>query len=90
MLRARLIVTGLVTGVGFRSYAKNSAKKLGLRGFVRNMKSGKVEIIAEGYEKQLNEFVDILKKGPFHSKVDDIKIDWEDPTNAFKDFSIEV
>jgi acylphosphatase len=89
MLRARLILSGLVQGVGFRSYARNNAKALGLKGYVRNLKSGRLEIIVEGYEKQIDDLLDLLHKGPFGSQVEDIQVIWEDPTNEFKDFTVE-
>jgi len=89
MLAARITITGLVQGVGFRSYARNNAKSLGLKGFVRNTKSGKVEIIVEGYEKQIDDLLDKLHKGPFASQVEDVKVEWGDPTNKFADFTVE-
>lgn len=90
MLRARLVITGLVQGVGFRSYTRNNAKSLGLKGYVRNTKSGKVEVVVEGYEKQIDDLLDLLHKGPFHSQVENIDVIWEDPTNEFKDFTVEA
>jgi acylphosphatase len=41
-----LIISGNVQGVGFRAYIKNKAESLGLKGFVRNLPSGTVEIVA--------------------------------------------
>ncbi len=90
MLRARLIISGLVHGVGFRSYTRNNAKSLGLKGYVRNLRSGKVEVVIEGYQKQIDDLLDLMHKGPFHSQVEDIQVIWEDPTNAFKDFTVEM
>ena len=90
MLRAKLVITGLVQGVGFRSYTRNNAKSLGLKGFVRNRKDGKLEVVIEGYEKQIDDLLDLMHKGPFHSQVENIEVIWEDPTNSFKDFTVEV
>jgi acylphosphatase len=90
MLAARILVTGLVQGVGFRSYARNHAKSLGLKGFVRNTKLGRVEIVVEGYEKEIDTLIDLIHKGPFASQVEDVKIEWGDPTNKFKDFTVEM
>ncbi len=90
MMRARLIITGLVQGVGFRSYTRNNAKSLGLMGYVRNTKSGKLEVVVEGYEKQIDDLLDLLHKGPFGAQVENIEVIWEDPTNSFKDFTVEA
>jgi len=46
--RIRLIISGRVQGVGFRFSAYDEAKELALAGFVRNLHSGEVEIVAEG------------------------------------------
>ena len=90
MKRAHIVVAGLVTGVGFRSYARNNAKELDLKGFVKNLRDGRVEIIAEGYEKQLQTFLTVLRKGPWGSKVKDIDGSWEDPTNEYDEFKGEA
>lgn len=90
MLRARLIVTGLVQGVGFRSYTRNNAKALGLNGFVRNRKDGRLEVVVEGYEKQIDGLLELLHKGPFGAQVEGIQVIWEDPTNEFKDFTVQL
>ncbi len=90
MKRAHIIVSGLVAGVGYRSYTRNYAKELGLNGFVKNLHSGKVEIVVEGYDKEIQTFLQILRKGPWGAKVDDIDVDWEDPTNEFDGFKIET
>ena len=89
MKRAHIIVTGLVHGVGYRSYTKNYAKQLELKGFVRNVRDNKIEIVVEGYEKGINTFLQILRKGSWGAKVEDIEIDWENPTNEFQDFEIK-
>lgn len=88
MKRAHIVVTGLVHGVGYRSYTKNYADELELKGFVRNAKPNKVEIVVEGYDKGINTFLQILRKGSWGAKVEDVEIDWEDPTGEFKDFEI--
>ncbi|MBI3190963.1 acylphosphatase [archaeon] len=90
MKRAHIVISGLVTGVGYRSYARNYANDLGLKGFVRNTKSGKVEIVIEGYDTEIQKFLQVLRKGSWGAKVEDIDVSWEDPTNEFEDFKILV
>jgi len=89
MKRAHIRVVGLVRGVGFRSYARNYAKELALKGFVKNLNDGSVEIVVEGYEKQMSTFLQVLRKGPWGAKVEDLQIEWEDPTNEFNDFEVK-
>ncbi len=90
MKRAQIIVSGMVHGVGYRSYVKNYAKEIGLKGFVKNLRDGRVEIVAEGYEKQFQTFMQLLRKGSWGAKVKNIEVDWKEPTNEFQDFTVEM
>lgn len=90
MKRAHIFVSGMVHGIGYRSYARNYARELGLKGFVKNLRDGRVEIVAEGYDKQIQTLLQLLRKGPWGSKVKDIQIDWEDPKNEYEDFRVEM
>jgi len=90
MKRAHIRVRGLVHGVGFRSYAKRYAEELEIKGFVKNLRDGSVEVVVEGYDKQINLFLQILRKGPWGAKVQDIDVDYEEPRNEFRDFRIEA
>ena len=56
------IATGKVQGVGFRATAKAIADRLKLTGFVRNLPDGSVEICAQGEQKQLDQFLNLLQK----------------------------
>ncbi|MDZ7797599.1 MAG: acylphosphatase [Candidatus Marinimicrobia bacterium] len=69
----KIVISGRVQMVGFRWFAKQQADILGIRGYVRNTSRGNVEILAEGNEKDLNTFIDYLRKGPSRARVDDIK-----------------
>jgi acylphosphatase len=57
-------IFGMVQGVGFRYSALDKARRLGVKGYVRNMSDGSVEVIAEGGEDSINTFLAWLKKGP--------------------------
>jgi acylphosphatase len=61
---ARFFVTGLVQGVGFRFFAQAEAERLGLTGYVRNLRDGRVEAYAIGSPEQLAQFRARLGKGP--------------------------
>lgn len=86
--RVEIIVYGLVQGVFFRATTRDVAAKLGLRGTVRNLHDGSVEIIAEGYNDDLNTLISFAKKGPPSAKVYDIDIVWKDPQENLPFFKI--
>ncbi len=89
MKRAHIIVSGRVQGVFFRHNTNKVANKLGLKGFVKNLPNGDVEIIAEGPEEKIKELIGFCKKGPENAYVDNIEIDYKEPTNEFKTFSVK-
>jgi len=68
----RLIVEGEVQGVFYRRSAKEKADKLGITGTVRNLKDGKVEIIATGSSLQLEQFIQWCNQGPPRAVVTNI------------------
>jgi len=82
-------VYGRVQGVYFRYFVRNIARKLGLKGYVRNLASGDaVEVQAEGDKLQLNKLLEQLKVGPPGAWVKGVEIDWSDYSGQFTDFSV--
>ena len=65
----RYVVTGSVQGVGYRYFTFSLATRLGIRGFVRNLADGSVEIEAEGDAASLGSLVSGLAEGPDGSRV---------------------
>ena len=74
MKRINIIVTGTVTGVGFRWWLKMEAEKRNIYGFVKNRTENEVEAVLLGYEKDMDDIVKLCRKGPTSSKVESIKI----------------
>jgi acylphosphatase len=72
----RGVVKGRVQGVGYRVFARESALRHGVAGWVRNLKDGTVEIYAEADELTLTEFLTDLYRGPILGHVADIVLDW--------------
>ncbi len=70
----KIKVYGIVQGVGFRNYTRHWAKKLNIRGYVRNCKDGSVEIHAEGEGKKLKDFLNFVERGPPLAKVSKVEI----------------
>jgi acylphosphatase len=69
----RYVVRGLVQGVGYRYFALKRAEELSLRGFVRNLPDGSVEVVAEGEQELLAEFETKLREGPSFARVEHVE-----------------
>jgi len=89
MKRAHLIIKGLVQGVFLRYNTKKFAIELRLKGYVKNLPDGTVEVVAEGNEDKINKLIQFCKKGTSAAKVEDVSINYEKPKNEFKDFDIK-
>jgi acylphosphatase len=70
------IVTGRVQGVGFRLWVYEYACQLGLRGWVRNLPDGNVEVVAQGSDDALASLRARIRKGPPFSRVTDVIESW--------------
>jgi acylphosphatase len=82
-------IYGRVQGVNFRYFVRNVARRLGLKGYVRNLASGDaVEVQAEGERPQLNKLLEQLKVGPPGAWVKKVEMDWSDYSGQFTDFSV--
>jgi acylphosphatase len=86
--RVLFVVTGRVQGVGFRVFVQREAVRLGLLGWVRNLGWNQVEGIAEGARPQVEQFVEVLRRGPAVSRVEECSIKWEPVTGEFVSFEI--
>ncbi|MBX0301295.1 acylphosphatase [Cryobacterium sp. 1639] len=74
MSRKRVIVNGLVQGVGFRYYTEAQAGSLGLGGFVRNRADGAVEAEIEGDDAAVERMLDWLHTGPRSASVQSVQV----------------
>lgn len=63
-------VTGRVQGVGFRAWTARRARALGIRGSVRNLPDGSVEVVASGPSPILDQLRDLLSQGPPAADID--------------------
>ncbi len=73
MKATRVLVDGLVQGVGFRFFAERAARDLGVRGWVRNLPDGRVEAVAAGPGDRVEAFVDRLRRGPRGARVEGVE-----------------
>lgn len=83
------IVRGRVQGVFFRAASQREARRLGLTGWVRNLSDGSVEVVAEGEDDQLKEFIQWAQRGPSAARVDRVDTRWRGYSGEFTDFRIE-
>ena len=82
---------GKVQGVGLRKRVLQLATNVDrdLVGYVQNTQTGSVEVLAQGSEEVLKDFIDEVKEGTIHSQIDEVKIIWHDrPQDAFTAFEI--
>ena len=84
-IRAKISV--LIQGVFFRKYIHDEAKKLQLKGHVRNLDSGEVEVVAEGEPTHIDSMIEICKKGAPHSTIKNVDLQ-EMNHLGFDDFKI--
>ena len=61
MMKATIIVKGMVQGIGFRNFVRVNAKYNSVNGIARNRSDGSVEIFVEGAETDINKLLEILK-----------------------------
>ena len=91
MKKARILVQGIVQGVGFRPYIYRLAKSNHINGYVRNL-GNIVEIIAEGKNQDINNFSkDIKRKKPPISKINSMEVEWitDNHEQLYEDFQIQ-
>jgi len=87
MKAVKVIIYGKVQGVGFRNFVFLNAKKLNIKGYVKNNPDGTVEAVFEGDEDNINKMIELCKKGPERARVDKIDIK-EIEINNYQDFKI--
>ncbi|MCK9329697.1 MAG: acylphosphatase [Candidatus Cloacimonetes bacterium] len=90
MQTLKLLVEGRVQGVGFRHYIFKYAKRLELKGYVKNLDDGKVEIVVNGEESKISDMIKVSRKGPTFSWVYNIQVYDIDESNKeiYDDFKI--
>jgi len=89
-VRAHVWVKGFVQGVGFRAHVEYCARQIGgLTGWVRNVGYDTVEALAEGQREKVDLFIEKMKQGPRMSRVDESKVEWEEPTGEFQAFGVK-
>ena len=87
MVTKKIIVRGKVQGVNFRNQAKSLADELLIKGQVRNLPDGDVEIIATAEDGIVQQFIDWCYEGPPSAKVEHVDVE-DESLRWFDDFKV--
>jgi len=78
----RLFLTGSLQGIFFRQFIKEHAEKNNIKGYVRNLEDGRVEVFIEGDGDKVDAMKAICKRGPQHAVIRNM----EEKPESFQDF----
>jgi acylphosphatase len=90
MKRLKITVIGLVQGVSYRYFCHRKATEYGIKGWVRNLYNGNVELEIEGESGIVNDFIKELKVGPVSSRVKNVMVVEKEFKGDFKNFEIKL
>lgn len=88
MKKIKAIVSGKVQGVSFRMYTRAQARQLGVRGYVRNLANGDVEIVATGETAKVDALLKWASSGSPEAVVNNLKVEVITDVEEFKSFEI--
>jgi acylphosphatase len=86
--RIHIFYSGKVQGVGFRFTAEETAKRCNVVGWVKNLRDGRVEVMAEAEEQALNHFLEEIRLGPMRNFIKSVEAIWQESLDEFTDFEI--
>ena len=86
--RVHVFYSGRVQGVGFRLTAEEAALAYGVAGWVKNLRDGRVELIAEGGQGILEQFLEAIRQGPMKNFIQHVQISWSSTSDTFERFEI--
>ena len=88
MIELQVIFSGEVQGVGFRYTTRKYANDLGIKGIVRNLPDGSVELVAQGPKPILEKLVQLLDEEAFPQKITEKKMQFLEIASSFPDFRV--
>lgn len=86
--RAHVVISGRVQGVFFRASTVEEARRLGLRGWVRNLVDGRVEALIDGDAAAVDRMIEWCRQGPALARVDEVHVSWESPGAELSGFRV--
>lgn len=87
MKQVHVLFAGHVQGVGFRYTTVDMARDFRVTGWVRNLRDGRVELLAEGEERELNAFLDQVRDGPLRHYIADVQVSWAAASGRYDGFA---
>lgn len=81
--------TGMVQGVGFRFTARDLADKHKIKGWVMNLSDGRVKLVAQGSQKELNNFLYDLRE-KFKNQIINFQFQKKEPLEDYNSFQIKT
>lgn len=88
MQEIHIYVSGAVQGVGFRAAVKRHALLHDIKGYVRNLPDGRVEICAQGKGDQINDFIHTVRLKPGLGEVSDVETKLKPIQESFSSFEV--
>ena len=88
-MKAEVIVQGVVQGVGYRFFVLNQARLYNVKGYVKNMPDGTVQVVAEGDKGIVKDFIERLRIGPLSAHVTGIDVKWDEKDLGFTEFRLQ-
>jgi acylphosphatase len=88
MKSIKIIVSGLVQGVGYRYFCYKKALEYGIFGYAKNLYNGNVEVVAQGEKGLINDFIKDLKIGTHYATVKSITAEEIENEKEYQEFSI--
>lgn len=89
MITTRITVKGRVQGVYFRASTLKVADQLEVKGYVRNLPNGSVEIIAQGLDENVGRLIEWAHIGPSRAIVKEVEIEPIKNSLKFKEFIVK-
>lgn len=83
----RVYVEGTVQGIFFRGFIKENAERHNVKGFVRNLEDGRVEVFLEGNTDDVNKMIELCRTGPKHSDIKNVEVK-DEKFQDFKNFKV--
>ncbi|MBS3089865.1 acylphosphatase [Candidatus Pacearchaeota archaeon] len=83
----RIYITGSLQSLFFRTFVKSSADASNVRGFIRVLEDGRVEIFLEGNKEDVDSVAEVCRKGPKYAQIRGIE-EKEERFQDFKEFKI--
>ena len=86
--RVHIFYSGRVQGVGFRITAEETAQAMGVVGWVKNLRDGRVELVVEADEAVLQRFLSAIRSGSMKNFISQVDVSWSNASDTFNEFEI--